>query len=90
MAGTAFLIDHLPAGAPDLDDFEFGHILRMIAEGHFNSSLTGTLTSIAVVPEPGTLALTALALAYVTRRRRSARQGPTQQGAHDSFLGDLR
>jgi len=70
-----FMSDGLLTSAPNLSDFERRHEFTAGRVGHRDPSIRGNVQSIAVIPEPGALALTALALAHVTRRRRPCRRG---------------
>ncbi|MCB9849791.1 MAG: PEP-CTERM sorting domain-containing protein [Phycisphaerales bacterium] len=66
---TAFSSDALPVGPPNLDDFEFARIFFLLQPNRLSPSVTGQLTSIRLVPEPGTLSLLVAGLFLCAHRR---------------------
>jgi len=55
--GLAFINDSLPDYAPDLADFEFQTLFYLQQVGLRDPLVTGQITSLEVVPEPGALVL---------------------------------
>ncbi|MCB9849789.1 MAG: hypothetical protein H6817_03710 [Phycisphaerales bacterium] len=69
--GTALASDALPVNAPDLEDFDFARALLLRRIDQRESSIKGTVTSIRLVPEPGTLTFLATGLFLCAHRRTS-------------------
>jgi len=57
---------------PDLDLFENAWFRWLLTDGVRTSAMTGSVSSLRFVPEPSTLALVVIGLAFVARRRGGA------------------
>jgi hypothetical protein len=60
---------------PLLSDFDFRTFVVVFGPSDNSASVVGTLTSLAVVPEPSTMALLGVGLAGLARRRRTTEVG---------------
>lgn len=72
---TAFNNTDLPLTAPDLDDFEFSKLFYLRHVDHRFPSITGTVDTLTMIPEPSSLvSLFAASVAILSLRgKRSAR-----------------